>query len=161
MVSKNIFRWLWWNSLSDNIGAGNGLFLSHQAISSAYVDHVRVPFHNRDVTLAHDDVIKWKQFPRYWPFVLGIHRSPVNFTHISQWRGALMYSLIRAWANNGDDGDLRCYRAHDDVIVMVINVVLLFVVVLFAIIYICIYVNVDFDGEMLSSLFVILFFVAS
>ena len=26
----------------------------------------------------HDDVTKWKQFPRYWPFVRGIHRSPVN-----------------------------------------------------------------------------------
>ena len=23
---------------------------------------------------AHDDVIKWKHFPRYWPFVWGIHR---------------------------------------------------------------------------------------
>ena len=22
----------------------------------------------------HDDVIKWKHFPRYWPFVRGIHR---------------------------------------------------------------------------------------
>ena len=22
----------------------------------------------------HDDVIKWKHFPRYWPFVWGIHR---------------------------------------------------------------------------------------
>ena len=27
----------------------------------------------------HDDVIKWKYFPRYWPFVLGIHWSPVKF----------------------------------------------------------------------------------
>ena len=27
---------------------------------------------------AHDDVIKWKYFPRYWPFVRGIHRSPVT-----------------------------------------------------------------------------------
>ena len=26
----------------------------------------------------HDDVIKWKHFPRYWPFVRGMHRSPVN-----------------------------------------------------------------------------------
>ena len=26
----------------------------------------------------HNDVIKWKHFPRYWPFVRGIHRSPVN-----------------------------------------------------------------------------------
>ena len=26
----------------------------------------------------HDDVIKWKHFPCYWPFVRRIHRSPVN-----------------------------------------------------------------------------------
>ena len=26
----------------------------------------------------HDDVIKWKHLPRYWPFVRGIHRPPVN-----------------------------------------------------------------------------------
>ena len=32
-------------------------------------------------SLCHDDVIKWKQFPRYWPFVRGIHRSPVNSPH--------------------------------------------------------------------------------
>ena len=25
----------------------------------------------------HDDVIRWKHFPRYWPFVRGILRSPV------------------------------------------------------------------------------------
>ena len=29
----------------------------------------------------HDDVIKGKYFPRYWPFVRGIHRSPVNPPH--------------------------------------------------------------------------------
>ena len=28
--------------------------------------------------MLHDDVMKWKHFPRYWPFVRGIHRSPVN-----------------------------------------------------------------------------------
>ena len=27
------------------------------------------------MTSWHDDVIKWKHFPRYWPFVRGIHRS--------------------------------------------------------------------------------------
>ena len=42
----------------------------------------------------HDNVIKWKHFPRYWPFVRGIHRSPVNSPHKGQWRGALMFSLI-------------------------------------------------------------------
>ena len=30
------------------------------------------------LALYHDDVMKWKHFPRYWPFVWGIHRSPVN-----------------------------------------------------------------------------------
>ena len=71
----------------------------------------------------YDDVIKWKHFPRYWPFVRGIHRSPVNSPHKGQWRGALMFSLIcvwiNDWVNNREAGDLRRYRAHDDVTVMV------------------------------------------
>ena len=70
----------------------------------------------------HDDVIKWKHFPRYRPFVRGIHRSPVNSPHKGQWRGALMFSLIcvsiNGWVNNREAGDLRRYRAHYDVIVM-------------------------------------------
>ena len=44
----------------------------------------------------HDYVIKWKHFPRHWPFVRGIHRSPMNPPHKSQWRKALMFSLICA-----------------------------------------------------------------
>ena len=47
----------------------------------------------------HDDVIKWKHFPRYWPFVRGIHRSPVSSPHEGQWRRALMFSLICVWIN--------------------------------------------------------------
>ena len=39
----------------------------------------------------HDDVIKWKHFPRNWPFVRGIHRTAVNSPHKGQWRGALMF----------------------------------------------------------------------
>ena len=70
----------------------------------------------------HNDVIKWKHFPRYWTFVRGIHRSPVNSPHNGQWRGALMFSLIctwiNAWVNNREAGDLRLHRAHYDVIVM-------------------------------------------
>ena len=70
----------------------------------------------------HDDVIKWKHFPRNWPFVRGIHRSPVNSPHKGQWRGALMFSLICAringWVNTREAGDLRRYRPHYDVIVM-------------------------------------------
>ena len=46
--------------------------------------------------MVHDDIIKKKHFPRYWPFVRGIHRSSVNSPHKGQWRGALKFSLIRA-----------------------------------------------------------------
>ena len=46
--------------------------------------------------ITHDDVIKWKHFPRYWTFVRGIHLPPVHFPHKGQWRGALMFSLISA-----------------------------------------------------------------
>ena len=71
----------------------------------------------------HDDVIKWKHFPRYWPFVPGIHRSPLNSSYKGQWRGALMISFICAWingwVNNRKAGDLRRHRAHYDVSVMV------------------------------------------
>ena len=70
----------------------------------------------------HDDVIKWKQFPRYWPFVRGIPRSTVNSPHKGQWRGALMFFLICVWingcVNNREAGDLRRHWAHYDVIVM-------------------------------------------
>ena len=61
-------------------------------------------------------------FPRYWPFVRGIHQWPVNSPHKGQWRGALMFSLIWAWingwVNNRKAGDLRHHRVHCDVIVM-------------------------------------------
>ena len=75
-----------------------------------------------DRWIQHDDVSKWKHFPRYWPFVRGIHQSPVNSPHKGQWRRALMFSLICAWingwVNNCEAGDLRHHRAHYDVIVM-------------------------------------------
>ena len=49
--------------------------------------------------MPHDDVIKRKHLPRYWPFVRGIHWSLVNSPHKGKWRGALMISLICAWIN--------------------------------------------------------------
>ena len=62
-------------------------------------------------------------FGRYWPFVKGIHRSPVDSPHKSQWRRALKFSLICAWtndwANDRDAGDLRRHRPYYDVTVMI------------------------------------------
>ena len=70
----------------------------------------------------HDEVIKWKHFPCYGPFVWGIHWSQVNSPHKGQWRGALIFSLICAWingwVNNREAGDLRCHRSHYNVTVM-------------------------------------------
>ena len=72
---------------------------------------------------AHDDVIKWKHFPRYWPFVRGINRSPLNSPHKGQWRRALMFSLnyawINGWVNTDEYGDLRRNQAHYDVTLMI------------------------------------------
>ena len=73
-------------------------------------------------TSPHDDVIRWKHFPRYLPFVREIHRSPVNSPQKGQWRGALMFSLICAWINGWvnslEAGVLRRHCAHCDVIAM-------------------------------------------
>ena len=61
-------------------------------------------------------------FPRYWPFVRGMLRSPVNSPHKGQWLGALMFSFICAWIHgwvkHREAGELRRHRAHYDVIVM-------------------------------------------
>ena len=61
-------------------------------------------------------------FLRYWPFVRGIHRSPVNSPHKGQWRWALMFSLIcswtNCWENNRNADDLGRHCANYDVNVM-------------------------------------------
>ena len=51
--------------------------------------------------------------------------SPVNSPHKGEWRRALMFSIIcvwiNGWVNNREAGDLRCDRAHYDVIVMCLS----------------------------------------
>ena len=71
----------------------------------------------------HDHVIKWGHFPRYWPFVRGILRSPVNSPHKGQWRGAFIFSLICAWINGWVNnreaaGDLKRHHAYYNFTVM-------------------------------------------
>ena len=87
-------------------------------------DFLTVDIHvlTNNIQLRHGDVLKWTYFLHYWPFVRGIHRSPVNPAHKGQWRGALMFSLIHAWingwVNNDEAGNLGLHRAHNDVTVM-------------------------------------------
>ena len=76
----------------------------------------------RNAATSYDDVIKWKHFPRYWPFGREIHRSAMNSAHKGQWRGALIFSSICAWingwVNNREAVDLRRHRVHYDVTVV-------------------------------------------
>ena len=75
----------------------------------------------------HDDVIKWKHFSRYKPFVRGIHRWPVN----SPQKGLVTRKasdaelwfffdlrLNNVWVNNREAGDWRRHRAHYEVTIM-------------------------------------------
>ena len=99
------------NLISDTFQHDDGcVCVRRWAVFGRFVEHV------------HDDVIKWKHFPRYWPFMRGFHRSPVNSPHKGQWRGALMFSLICArmngWVNNREPGDLRRHHSHYHVTVM-------------------------------------------
>ena len=68
------------------------------------------------------DVTKWKHCPRYWPFVRGIRRLPVNSPQKGRLRGALIFPLICVWindyVNNREAGDWRRHRGHYDVTAM-------------------------------------------
>ena len=52
--------------------------ISHTLVGNEIVDHSDVVGASPVGAAPHDDVIKWKHFPRYWPFMQGIHRPPVH-----------------------------------------------------------------------------------
>ena len=110
----------------DPIPCRNTKVLSSQRPKPWHKSLLNIFWYGVKVLYIHDDVIKWKHFPRYWPSVQEIHRSPVNSLHKGQWRGILMFSLICArihgWVNNCETDDLRRYRTHCDVIVMILLV---------------------------------------
>ena len=69
----------------------------------------------------HDDVIKWKHFPRYWPFVRGIHRSPVaSGAELWCFLGSAPEQTVEQTIDT-PAGDLRRRRAHYDITVMTIT----------------------------------------
>ena len=52
------------------------IFLHKNCCISNHISLRSVPRHRKCgwIIIYQDDVIKWKHFPRYWPFVRGIHR---------------------------------------------------------------------------------------
>ena len=60
--------------------------------------------------LFHDDIMPWKRFLRYWPFVRGIHRSQNGFPSQRAW--------TNGWKNHLVIGELAlqwCHNEFDDV----------------------------------------------
>ena len=89
--------------------------MSFNNVTGYLARHSNPKSHDR-IPILHDGVIKCQLCPRYWPFVLGIHQSPVKSPYKGKWRGALVFSLISARkngsVNNRQAGDLRRHCAH-------------------------------------------------
>ena len=81
-----------WNSVFDFFNMVKFLQNTHNRCSQVFCEC--------ELSCVHDEVIKWQHFPHYWTFGQGIHRWLVNSPHKGQWRGALLFSLIRAWTNS-------------------------------------------------------------
>ena len=110
---------VWYQTQFKSLGMCAGKMLHTRIVKLSSANN-----NSTHVICIHDDVIKWKHFPRCWPFVRGVHRSPVNSPHKGQWHGALIFSLIctrtkkNGWVNNGEAGNLRRHCAHYDVTIM-------------------------------------------
>ena len=125
-IMEKLLEIVWWHNMTNQqtisfpVTDINGPFpFGHVYLMRSWPEDVSLHLMSFST---HDDVIKWKYFPRYCLFVRGIHRSPVNSPYKGQWCGALMFSLIctciNGWVNNHDAGDLKRHRASYDVIVM-------------------------------------------
>ena len=73
----------------------------------------------------HDDVIKWKHFPRYCPFVrefTGHRWIPLTKASDAElWCFLWSPPWINGWVNNREAGGLRRHHAHYDVTIMKIS----------------------------------------
>ena len=72
--------------------------------------------------VSQDGVIKWKHFSHYWPFVRAprwIPRTKASDAELSWF--FFLCAWIHRLVNNREPGDLRRFRPHYDVIVMLGN----------------------------------------
>ena len=68
----------------------------------------------------NDDVMKWKHFPRYWPFVRVTGGFPSQRPVTWRFDVSLICAWTNSWENNRDASDLRCHHTHYDIAVMLI-----------------------------------------
>ena len=104
----------------------NMLILTHRLLSWCSSDFKLLALNTTPQILAiYDDVIKWKDFQRCWPFVREfIGHWLILLTKASDvelwclhW-SAPECARTKGWVNNRDTGDLRRNHVHYDVIVM-------------------------------------------
>ena len=88
--------------------------------------HSRNFAHKLSLRQSHDDVIKWKHFPRFWPFVPVTGEFPSQSSDAELWC-FLICAWTNDWINNRDAGDMRGHRAHYDVTVMMFFLVYMFI----------------------------------
>ena len=73
---------------------------------------------------SHDDVIKWKNFPHYWPFCMGnslvTSEFPAQRPVTQSFDVFFICAWMNSWVNNREAGDLRCHHAHYDITVMIV-----------------------------------------
>ena len=137
-LSKQSRGW-WFETLPSPLWLHSNAFIMHHSSSPYLPNHNPIPLINVKLMFCgknvnqecgkrfhattfstcqgnHNDAIKLNHFPRYWLFVRGIHRWPVDSPHEGKWRGALMFSFMcawtKGWTNNRDARDLRRHGAH-------------------------------------------------
>ena len=69
----------------------------------------------------HDDVIKWKYFPRYWPLCgefTGHRWIPLTKASGAELWFFLISAWINGWVNNREVGDMKRHRTNYDVTVI-------------------------------------------
>ena len=71
-------------------------------------------YNNTHYKLAHNDVMKWKHFPRYWPFVQEIPHTKARDAGL--W--CFFYLRLNKHLSKQSRGYLKRHRAHYDVSVM-------------------------------------------
>ena len=78
---------IWWRHHVDYMTEYQCSSLRMAAVSVLIVCELRSLIWKKKTWWRH----QMETFPRYWPFVRGIRRSPVNSSHKGEWRGALMF----------------------------------------------------------------------
>ena len=82
-------RW-WWNSMTFRITTPQNLGQMRAFTYTFKQQCVKTS----TVLSTFFFIMMTSNFPRYWLFVRGIHRSPVNSPHKGQWRGAVHWCFL-------------------------------------------------------------------